>query len=119
MTRQHDKKAWALTGLGAASALTVCFIAADALHKESVAMNEQAVDVLHHLDNVQDKIGEYIPMSYEGEDYHIYLRGINHHVDDNDDSVTCYDFSINLQGETVTVINFASNESFRHECAPD
>ena len=119
MARQYGKKEWALTGLGAAGALTIGFMAAKPLHEQSVAMNEQAVEVLQQLDNVQDKIGEYIPMSYEGEDYHIYLRGIANRVDDNNTSVTCYDFSINLQGETVTVINFASNESFRHECAPD
>lgn len=119
MTKKNDRMVWGLTGIGVAGTLAVIFTLADLKQDEIDAINEHAVETLSELDDAESKIGQYVPMSYEGADYQIFLRGVNTHSETSQDVNTCYDFSLNQDGETITVAGFMTNESYRNVCTID
>lgn len=121
MKIMNDTTSWGLTGIGAAGTLAVVFSLAS-LPKplDHDVLNDNAVETLADIENVETKVGQQVPMSYEGSEFEILLQGVSKHITADKAPETCYDYRISRDGETlVTASGFLSVEEDRYGCVID
>jgi len=86
---------------------------------DNEALNKAAIDALALDDDIESKVGQHIPMSYEGTEYEILLQGVSKHTEVNKAAKTCYDYNISRDGVTLGVADFIRVETDRHGCTID
>ena len=120
MNNKKNDNSWGVVCAGAAGTLAIVFALTTLPKQPDVeVLIETAVVTLGLVDDVKSKVGQNIPMLYEGSEYQIFLKGISKHTEVNKPAKTCYDYNISQDGVMLGVANFITVGYDQYGCTID